>query len=1322
MRLLLLPFLTLFTLAVAAKSNLPAAKTRLVPNKYIVSLSSDSSLKRSYSSPGAALTASLQSRGVAGGVQVVKEFNSALFAGVVVRVSDGHDISAIYDLEGIEQVWPVRLYPAPKPRVVKSGLTAKEVGDVDTFSTHVMTGVDKLHEEGWYGKGMVVGIIDTGVDYYHPALGGCFGTGCKVAKGYDYAGNTYNGVDNFDITPDPDPWVHFYYLLPVAKLIISLLISAANSTSPAPVFTALFDAKYTTDCQATLGMYKVFGCENAAGDSYTDDSLIIEGLLGAYNDGSDVITLSLGGSSGWSESPSAVVASNIVSEGRVVTIAMGNSGEAGTFYASSPGGGLNVWSIASVDNSGLIAYKATVTGGPSNFTSFDYFSDNPEGFENLPIYALSSDASSANTGDACDTLPSSTPDLSGYIVVAKRGTCTFVEKYENVAAAGGRYLFIYNNEGGEFTYLDSTGYNITVAFLYEDVGNQLVALSGSAARVSANNNTIENLEYSTAGKVSDYSSYGPNFEMDQPSALLAAPGGNIFSTLPGDTFGVYSGTSMATPFVAGSAALYWSIKGKKTSALALRDIFATTSTPVANQTGIILESVVHQVHTIKVTNNGAKTVTLPISHEPAGTALTFEAGTNIHNTWPVPLVSNQASVKFSKKSLKLKAGESATIIATFSPPSGLHESEAPIYSGFVKIGTQLSVPYYGLASKLSDLPILDDTDAFFGVNLPALADASGDFVSKGDNVTISKTSGDSIGLIFRLVTGTHVLRVDVVSASTSFKPSLNKRGLVDGPQRTDLDLAKRATATASTANLMYPVPWARLNATGMELEVKSSSYASSFDYVPTLGVVDYETYLYRNSDQDSTDYYYDTFNGTVYSTTSESSTTVLPVGEYKILVRALKLQGNPKIESHYESETPPPEDSIPATPTNKRVKALASPSPSKSNAASSPVKASPTLAKKLAGLATYRQTPYPDFGKPTAEQCKTVHDLLAGAHGTPVRPTTLVDKPNAAAGCGQVPSVLDALVRTILSQNTTSANSTRAKNAIDEKYGRGNYRAVLDGTVAELQQTIIAGGLANVKGKAIHKILTSLDEKEGGKGSLSLDYLHDYSDLEALTELVSFDGVGPKTASCVLLFCLARESFAVDTHIFRITRTLGWIPAHATRETAFQHLDVLIPDDLKYGLHSLLVRHGRGCEKCAANGVTSMDHVDHCPINSLVTRSLAGSPKKPKPKSRKGTKGKGKATKDDSDEDGSEAEELEAEWEEKPPAKKIKASPRVKASPKAVKKEALPSPSPRRSTRSTIIKEELDDAKIVEELKTAVKGSVGSDEKGMGGMMHGLEV
>lgn len=81
----------------------------------------------------------------------------------------------------------------------------------------------------------------------------------------------------------------------------------------------------------------------------------------AYSDGCDVINLSLGGGEGWSESPASVVASAVSRAGRVVTVSQGNYGETGTFYASAPSAGKDVWAIGSVDNIGLTSFTATVS-------------------------------------------------------------------------------------------------------------------------------------------------------------------------------------------------------------------------------------------------------------------------------------------------------------------------------------------------------------------------------------------------------------------------------------------------------------------------------------------------------------------------------------------------------------------------------------------------------------------------------------------------------------------------------------------------------------------------------------------------------------------------------------------------------------------------------------------------------------------------------------------------------------------------------------------------------------------------------------------------
>lgn len=239
-------------------------------------------------------------------------------------------------------------------------------------------------------------------------------------------------------------------------------------------------------------------------------------------------------------------------------------------------------------------------------------------------------------------------------------------------------------------------------------------------------------------------------------------------------------------------------------------------------------------------------------------------------------------------------------------------------------------------------------------------------------------------------------------------------------------------------------------------------------------------------------------------------------------------------------------------------------------------------ARKLKSYAEFaNKSPFPDFAHPTPEECNLAHRVLASLHGDRIRPEKLV-APTNRAGCGNSPSVLDALVRTILSQNTSDTNSTRAKQSMDKAYGRSDkWDAIVEGGQGKLQEAIKCGGLSVVKSKVILGVLEQVRERYG---VYSLDHLHAASSEDAMTEMLSFQGVGPKTASCVLLFCLQRESFAVDTHVWRITGLLGWRPAKASRDETHQHLDARIPDEDKYGLHILLVTHGKRCDECKAGG------------------------------------------------------------------------------------------------------------------------------------------
>ncbi|KAI0365777.1 DNA glycosylase [Pilatotrama ljubarskyi] len=253
-------------------------------------------------------------------------------------------------------------------------------------------------------------------------------------------------------------------------------------------------------------------------------------------------------------------------------------------------------------------------------------------------------------------------------------------------------------------------------------------------------------------------------------------------------------------------------------------------------------------------------------------------------------------------------------------------------------------------------------------------------------------------------------------------------------------------------------------------------------------------------------------------------------------------------------------------------------------------------AKKLKLLASHAvASPFPDFGHPSPAEAAEVHALLSSTHPELAsRPRPPSEANDSARTCGSVPNVLESLIWTILSQNTSSRNSTAAKRGLDTAFGRNNFAAIAKARKEDVVEAIKTGGLANKKAGVIQRILEEVHRRHGEYSLQHLAAVADadpdikgkmkggskVSDEEAMQELVSYDGVGPKTASCVLLFCLGRSSFPVDTHVFRLSRLLGWVPQKADRVTAQAHLDLAIPDTLKHGLHVLMVGHGRRCKGC----------------------------------------------------------------------------------------------------------------------------------------------
>lgn len=183
---------------------------------------------------------------------------------------------------------------------------------------------------------------------------------------------------------------------------------------------------------------------------------------------------------------------------------------------------------------------------------------------------------------------------------------------------------------------------------------------------------------------------------------------------------------------------------------------------------------------------------------------------------------------------------------------------------------------------------------------------------------------------------------------------------------------------------------------------------------------------------------------------------------------------------------------------------------------------------------------------------------------------------------------LDELILTILSQNTNDTNRDRAWRELRSRFA--SWREVLAANPRELEETIRVAGLAGQKGEAIRGVLERLDEE---RGRLTLDHLRKMDDAEAMTYLEGFRGVGTKTAACVLCFALRRPVLPVDTHVRRVSGRLGLVPEGTGSTRAHRILQQIVPPDLRFPLHLLLIRHGRAtctarrpdCEACVLEDV-----------------------------------------------------------------------------------------------------------------------------------------
>jgi endonuclease III len=178
---------------------------------------------------------------------------------------------------------------------------------------------------------------------------------------------------------------------------------------------------------------------------------------------------------------------------------------------------------------------------------------------------------------------------------------------------------------------------------------------------------------------------------------------------------------------------------------------------------------------------------------------------------------------------------------------------------------------------------------------------------------------------------------------------------------------------------------------------------------------------------------------------------------------------------------------------------------------------------------------------------------------------------------------LDMLVKIILSQATSDANSHRTFAALKKRFP--TWDEVLRARVSTVAATIRSGGLSNQKAKVIKDVLKQIKTEHG---TLDLNFLHDFDAEAASRYLKQFRGIGPKTIACTLLFACRKEVFPLDTHIFRVLRRVGLIPQKSTDQRAHEIMNRVVPEGKFYSFHVNLIRHGRAvcrpreplCQRC----------------------------------------------------------------------------------------------------------------------------------------------
>src|SRR5688572_2171477 len=548
-----------------------------------------------------------------------------LWNGVSVEIPVG-DLGRLARLAGVKNIFPVVSMTVPETAT----------GEQPELSTAItMTQADIAQNElGLTGAGVRVAIMDTGVDYDHPDLGGCFGPGCRVEVGWDFVGDAYNNDSSspaFNPVPTPDA-------LPDdcnghGTHVAGIVGAQGGVIGVAP--------------GVTFAAYRVFGC-----DGSTSSDIMVAAMERALADGADILNMSIGSAFQWPQYPTAAAADRLVNKGVVVVASAGNSGANGAWAASAPSLGEKVISVASFVNLTTKSPVFTISPDDRKVAYTNATAAAPTPFSGS--YPMARTGTPTTADDGCTALAAGS--LNDTVVLIRRGTCGFHVKALNAQNAGAAGVVLYNNVAGALSPTVAGTPPITIPVVAVTAADGVLINDRIAAGPVTMTWTTEvvSTPNATANLISASSSYGMSPDLSlKPD--IGAPGANIRSTFPLEQNGYanLSGTSMSSPHVAGAVALLLQAR-PHTPAQAVRSILQNTASPrlwfgnpalglleLTHRQGAGMVQIVDAVqsavkvvpgklslgefengatpaiHTLQIQNHGAAPVTYHLSHSPA---------------------------------------------------------------------------------------------------------------------------------------------------------------------------------------------------------------------------------------------------------------------------------------------------------------------------------------------------------------------------------------------------------------------------------------------------------------------------------------------------------------------------------------------------------------------------------------------------------------------------------------------------------------------------------------------------------------------------------